>query len=451
MKIRSLLTASVAVAAATAAIVTHGSVVAAVSAASLAPAARTISPPAISPVSRAAFAGAAGRVVVGNRVAGVILARGTRPGISAAPLRTAAAASCAEPNCNLSYHGGPVQHSPRVFLVFWGPAWTTNATSQAVETYLVSLYKGLGRTSKDGWSTITSQYGDSRGHPVFGTSLLAGYHVDTSKPPKSVNLGNLGNEASKALNFFRITNPNDAEIVIASQSGTCFAPPAKGAATFAGNCGHRQTAGYCAFHDFDTNSRNPSQHLPWVNLPFQLDAGQGCGEGFFGKMFDGISMTAGHETAETITDPVINAWVDLNDASGGEIADKCAWGGRPFGVTDPVGDITLTTGSFAMQSLWSNARRACVMNGGLSLSVTTPPTQRSILGKGVSLQIHATLGGRARLSYAASGLPRGLSINKSTGKISGTPNGTAGTFTVKVVVSYYAGWKTVSFAWQVRK
>jgi Putative Ig domain len=395
--------------------------------------------------------GPTGRVAVGKRVAGVIPARNNRLRISAAPLRTAAPGSCAEPNCDMSYNGGPVQHSPRVYLIFWGPTWNTNATSQNVKAYLVSLYKGLGQTSKDGWSTIVSQYGDSSGHhPVFGTSLLAGYHVDTTKPPRSVTVSNLGNEASKALSFFRIPNTNDAEVVVASQSGTCFAPPVQGGDTFAGNCGKPQTSGYCAFHNYDSGFRNPRQYLPWVNFPFQLDAGQGCGANFINSTFDGLSMTAGHETMETITDPAENAWYDLNDSlSGGEIADKCAWGGAPFGVTDPFGYITLTTGSFAMQSLWSNARGSCVMNGALKLSVTTPAAQRSILGKGVSLQIRATLGGRAPLSYAASGLPRGVSINKSTGKISGTPNGTAGTFTAKVVVSYYAGWKTVSFPWHV--
>jgi hypothetical protein len=403
-------------------------------------------------VPEAAFVGAAGRVAVGKRVAGVIPARSTLPRISAAPLKTATAAGCTEPNCDVSYHGGPVQHSPRVYLVFWGPTWNTNATSQQVEAYLISFYRGLGQTSNNGWSATVSQYGDSSGHhPVFGTSLLAGSHVDTSKPPSSVTAGNLGNEASKALSFFRITNTNDAEIIIASQSGTCFAPPVKGADTFAGNCGKPRTSGYCAFHDYVSGFRNHSQYLPWVNLPFQLDAGTGCGEGFYGKTFDGISMTAGHETTEVITDPAENAWYDLNDLnlSGGEVADKCAWGGQPFGVTDPVGDITVTTGSFAVQSLWSNARGGCVMNGGLSLSVTTPAAQLSILGKGVSLQIHATLGGRAPLSYAASGLPGGVSINKSTGKISGRPDVSAGTFTVKVVVSYYDGWNTVSFGWQV--
>jgi hypothetical protein len=450
VKIRPLLTAGVAVAAVTAAFVVSRSVVAPVSAASLAPAARTMSLPSTAPVSRAAFAGATGRVAIGKRVAGVIPARTARPGTPASPLRTAAAASCTEPNCDLSYHGGPVQHSPRVYLVFWGRAWTTSATAQQAETYLLSFYKGLGKTSKDGWSTTSSQYGDAKGHPVFGTSLLAGYHIDTTKLPSSVTVGNLGNEASKALSFFRITNTNDAEIVIASQPGTCFAPPAKGMATFAGNCGHLQTSGYCAFHDYDTSSSSASHYLPWVNLPFQLDAGPGCGANFVSSMLDGFSITAGHETMETVNDPVENAWYDAKDGlSGGEIADKCAWGGAPFGVTDPVGDITLTTGPFAMQSLWSNAAGRCVMNGGLPLSVTTPAAQRSVLGKGASLQIHATLGGRAPLSYAASGLPGGVSITKSTGKVSGTPNVTAGTFTVKVVVSYYGGRKTVSFGWQV--
>jgi hypothetical protein len=89
------------------------------------------------------------------------------------------------------------------------------------------------------------------------------------------------------------------------------------------------------------------------------------------------------------------------------------------------------------------------MTGLLPLSVSTPPSQSSLLGAAVTLQISATVGGTTPLTYSASGLPPGLSINKSTGQISGKPGTTAGLYKPTVTVSYYAGSKSVTFAWHV--
>jgi len=52
-------------------------------------------------------------------------------------------------------------------------------------------------------------------------------------------------------------------------------------------------------------------------------------------------------------------------------------------------------------------------------------------------------------SITATGLPPGLSINGTTGKISGTPNTTAGTWTPTVTVRDYARSASVKFAWHV--
>lgn len=44
------------------------------------------------------------------------------------PDRAYAAVNCAFQRCTppLLYHGGPVVHYPRVYLVFWGHLWTGN-------------------------------------------------------------------------------------------------------------------------------------------------------------------------------------------------------------------------------------------------------------------------------------------------------------------------------------
>ncbi|MEU2058342.1 M4 family metallopeptidase [Streptomyces bungoensis] len=83
------------------------------------------------------------------------------------------------------------------------------------------------------------------------------------------------------------------------------------------------------------------------------------------------------------------------------------------------------------------------------VTVTNPGNQSSVVGTAVSLQIQASSSNSGALSYSASGLPAGLSINGSTGLITGTPT-TAGTYSTTVTVTDSAGKTgTASFTWTV--
>jgi hypothetical protein len=257
------------------------------------------------------------------------------------PPRTAhQAKAAAQAQANLLYHGGPVQHSPHVYLLLWGPNWS--GSSPAFD-YMDSFFSGLGVTPQDNWSTTTSQYGDGSGQPAFGSSVFQGAWQDSSTPPNPVTGSDLSSEATGFINAVSVPDLADAQIVIMSQSGTCFSDG------FAGSCGSTSSGGsYCAWHSY-TGS------VSYTNVPYQLDAGGECGENWINSgsagTYDGFSTVGGHEYAESITDPQINAWYD---ASGSEIGDKCAW-------ASPAGDVQLSTGSFAVQSLWSNAAGACAM------------------------------------------------------------------------------------------
>jgi serine protease len=73
-----------------------------------------------------------------------------------------------------------------------------------------------------------------------------------------------------------------------------------------------------------------------------------------------VSIIAGHEYIETLTDPVVDAgWIDSNSR---ESADKCEWLTSGPGA---MGDLHLSTGTFAVQSTWSDAA-----NNGLGGCVT---------------------------------------------------------------------------------
>ncbi|MEU7905319.1 putative Ig domain-containing protein [Actinoplanes sp. NPDC049118] len=78
--------------------------------------------------------------------------------------------------------------------------------------------------------------------------------------------------------------------------------------------------------------------------------------------------------------------------------------------------------------------------------VTSPGNQASGVGSAVSLTIKAT-GGTAPLSWTATTLPAGLTINKTTGVISGSPSAT-GSYATKVTATDAAKLAgTVSFTW----
>ncbi|MEU4301576.1 putative Ig domain-containing protein, partial [Kitasatospora aureofaciens] len=126
------------------------------------------------------------------------------------------------------------------------------------------------------------------------------------------------------------------------------------------------------------------------------------------------------------------------------------------------GSTTATKGqSYGEETYWFttclNSSRAidltvpgCLLTkpAGAAVSVASPGDQSTAVGGAVSLQINAS-GGTAPLSYRATGLPAGLSINSSTGLISGTVS-TAGSSTVTVTVTDAAGKSaTTSFGWTV--
>ena len=87
---------------------------------------------------------------------------------------------------------------------------------------------------------------------------------------------------------------------------------------------------------------------------------------------------------------------------------------------------------------------------GNTVTVTNPGNQTGTVGTAVSLQITATDSASGQtLTYSATGLPAGLSINSSTGLISGTPT-TAGSNSVTVTAKDTTGATgSASFTWTI--
>jgi Pro-kumamolisin, activation domain/Putative Ig domain len=85
-----------------------------------------------------------------------------------------------------------------------------------------------------------------------------------------------------------------------------------------------------------------------------------------------------------------------------------------------------------------------------AIALANPGAQRSILGSSVSLPVNGSDTRGASVSFSAAGLPVGLAINRSTGKITGRPRH-LGTSSVTVTASDQAGTTAhTSFAWTIQ-
>jgi Putative Ig domain/Ricin-type beta-trefoil lectin domain len=363
-----------------------------------------------------------------GKISGIVYARGHRPKATA----NAAAATCTEPACPVAWQGGAVQHTPHVYLLFWGPNWQTDPAQEASATYLENFFSGLGNgQADDTWSTITSQYADATGAPAFSGLVYEGAFNDPTTPHSNTSLDQIGAEADSFIEDQGITDVNDAQVIVATQSGTC---PQGFIGT--GCTGGTLQRNECGYHS--------SSNQAFINLPYVLDAGTNCGKDAVnptpGGDNDGWSIVGGDLYASTITDPFPpTGWVD--PGNGTEISGKCSAG---F-------DLTLAAGQFAVQTQWSNAANACVQTGTIkdSIKITSPGAQTGNVGVSVNLPIVGSSTAGNPLTWSATGLPNGLSINASTGTVTGTPT-TAGTFGPSVSATDETGAKkSVAFNWTI--
>ena len=254
-------------------------------------------------------------------------------------------------------HGGPVETAPSVYIVWWGPQWASGFTtggysSASAQAYVTAFFQNVGGTA---WINSTTQYcqGVPRGttscagHPAAvhitnPAGQLKGAWQDVSAVPSTVSQSQVAREAVKAAAHFGY-NPNATYFVFTPSHVTM-----SGFGTI-----------WCAWHAATSSTAGK---VAYAFMPYIPDAGAGCGKNFvnsgdnaFGNgYFDGFSVVGGHEYAEAQTDPrPSSGWI----SSGGvENGDKCAW-------APTSADISLADGHvYAVQPLWSNASRACVMS-----------------------------------------------------------------------------------------
>lgn len=233
---------------------------------------------------------------------------------------------------NLLYHGGPVQTSPHLYLVFWGAAWNDGSGDpNGMAAQLTGFYGAIGGSK---WLNSVTQYTQSDGQSVGNSKgVFAGSYVDASSaPPSHPTQSQMAAEAAAAAAHFGDYSAN-ASYVVAMPHG--IRPSGFGSQ-------------YCAYHTATSASGGT---IAWTNLPYIPDAGYACGAGSVNTpgTLDGVTIVSGHEQGETETDPQPpTGWLD---ASGAENGDKCAWTGL---------ENNRFAGGYPTQPLWSNASSSCV-------------------------------------------------------------------------------------------
>ncbi|MBE4733741.1 M4 family metallopeptidase [Streptomyces caniscabiei] len=186
-------------------------------------------------------------------------------------------------------------------------------------------------------------------------------------------------------------------------------------------------------------SSGPANH--WYYLASE---GSGAkvvnGVSYDSPTFDGLPVTPiGRDAAEKIWFRALTTYMTSTTNYAGARTATLQAAADLYGL----GTVTYNNTANAWAAINVGSR---ILDG---VTVVPPAAQYSLVGQSVTLDVQASSTNPGALSYAATGLPAGLSLDAATGRISGTPTA-AGNSTVTVTVTDAAGETgTASFAWRV--
>lgn len=236
----------------------------------------------------------------------------------------------------IDYSGGPVMNTGAALYFIWYGNWN----GSPVPNVLNNFANGVGGSN---WYHINTTYSDNSGNAVNDSVTLLGSTSDNYSQGKTLSDNGVFNVVSKAITGGSLPlDPNGVYVVfssadVAESSGFCT-----------NYCGWHTSASLSGvdikFAFVGSTDRCPSACSTGATPPNGSVAG------------DAMASVLGHELAETVTDPDLNAWFTLS--SGEETGDLCAWN---FGATSTessggVYNLTLPTGKFLIQQIWLNAQ-----------------------------------------------------------------------------------------------
>jgi PKD repeat protein len=287
------------------------------------------------------------------------------------------------PSCNLTYHGGSVVHTNETHLIFWAPGgYSVSANYLGLtEQYLGDVAADSGRATNP--YAVDTQYTDAGGNISY-SQTYGEETTDTDAFPTAATGCTLQGvstacltetqEAKELDGFLKAKGlptglGNIYFLVLPEKVQTCFddfsacGPYGPGVPDSSGN-----TSEYCAYHtSFDlTNGLTL-----WANMPDGSVSGCNVINSPPNGPADTLIDSLSHEHNETITDPNLDAWYDVNGS--GENGDKCNFTfGPDLGSTATGGyDVLINHNPYEIQPEWSNAITGCAMT-----YLTVAPTAR---------------------------------------------------------------------------
>ena len=246
----------------------------------------------------------------------------------------------------ITYHGGKVLlGTANVYLIWYGN-WSGNSATGI----LTDLVTNLGGSP---YLLINTTYYDAQNQHVSGAVRYAGSTNDFYSQGTALTTGQIPTIVSSAISSGRL--PSDA-------NGIYFVLTSKDV-TLGGFCSSN-----CGWHTSGTIAGTTIRYS-FIGNPDQCPsvcAAQTATSPNGNVGADGMASVLAHELEETLTDPDITAWYDL-DAQGNfvENADRCAWS---FGseYTAPNGaraNMRIGSRDYLIQQNWLNANGgACVLS-----------------------------------------------------------------------------------------
>ena len=363
-----------------------------------------------------------------------ILAGSARPASGATPngaASSAAATRVVRPNiADVTYHGGPVQHSSAVYAIFWAPApFSFPANYQAVVSQYFTDVAHDSYLATNVYANPT-QYYDTNGNArryasynvafkaaiietrAFPASGCTNYVIgDSSVSKVCLTDTQIQKEIASVISSHHLPRGLSTNYFLFTPQGVASCKTANGLSS--GGCYNPlQFNGHCAYHSHIGSGGNA---VLYAHMAYDALAGCTSLQSPNGNAADAVLNNVSHEHNEMITDPLGTGWYD--SSNGDEISDKCHQTfGVPMGATATGQYNQIINGhGYYLQQGWSNRAGACVQRNSFPqpiVSFTFKPAT-PVHGKKITFVSSVKESGESSFAYRWSFPDNGASSAKN--------------------------------------